>query len=83
MKLIIRPSAEKQFAKLDSDIQERIHNKLVFFLSADDPLAFAERLKDMETGQYRFRIGDWRVIFDLVKDTIFVLSVGHRREVYK
>jgi mRNA interferase RelE/StbE len=34
-------------------------------------------------GPYRFRIGDYRVIFDLVDDEIVVLRVGHRREIYK
>jgi mRNA interferase RelE/StbE len=28
------------------------------------------------------RVGDWRVIFDETRDTIIVIAVGHRREVY-
>ncbi len=34
-------------------------------------------------GSYRFRIGDFRVIFDIEKDEIVVLRVGHRREIYR
>jgi mRNA interferase RelE/StbE len=34
-------------------------------------------------GEYRFRIGDYRVIFDIEGNEIVVLRVGHRREIYK
>jgi len=36
-----------------------------------------------EFGTYRFRIGDYRVIFDIEDDQIIVLRIGHRREVYR
>lgn len=83
MKYLIRPSAEKQFAKLDIDTRLTILKKLRFFISSPDPLVFAKRLKHFEGGQYRFRIGQYRIVFDVREDTILVLSVGHRREIYK
>lgn len=48
-----------------------------------DPLAHAEPLRDSDLGSYRFRIGDYRVIFDLDGEEIVVLRVGHRREIYR
>ena len=48
-----------------------------------NPLAHAEPLKQSELGSYRFRIGDYRVVFDLKGQEIIVLRVGHRREIYK
>ncbi len=83
MKYIFRPSAEKKFAKLDSQIQARIIKKLEFVISTLNPLEFAEPLTQNKIGQYRFRIGDYRVIFDVEDETIIVLTVGHRRDVYK
>lgn len=83
MKYLFRPSAEKQFLKLDSQIQKRIAEKLEFFMSTISPIAFAEHLTNNEIGSYRFRIGDYRVIFDLEDDTLVILKVGHRREIYK
>lgn len=83
MKYLFRSSAEKQFAKLDPQIQNKIIKKLEFFLSAPNPLVFAERLVHYETGQYRFRIGDYRIIFDVEDEVLVVLALGHRREVYK
>lgn len=83
MKYLFRRSAEKQFAKLDSDTQSAIVKKLAFFTSTPNPLSFAKRLMHIGAGQYRFRIGDYRVIFDVSEDTIIVHAVGHRREIYK
>ncbi|MDP1722654.1 MAG: type II toxin-antitoxin system RelE/ParE family toxin [Candidatus Gottesmanbacteria bacterium] len=78
-----RPSADKQFAKLDSDIQSMIVRKLDYFLSSPSPLSFAKRLKHFHAGQYRFRIGDYRVTFDMKEDTIVILALGHRRDIYQ
>lgn len=83
MKYLFRPSAEKQFLKLDSLTQKRIIEKLSFFIEAPSPIAFAEHLTNHEIGSYRFRIGDYRVIFDLEDDILVVLKVGHRREIYR
>jgi mRNA interferase RelE/StbE len=43
----------------------------------------AEGIKDPRLGSYRFRIGDYRVIFDREGDEIVVLRVGDRREIYR
>lgn len=83
MRYLFRPSAEKQFAKLNPHAQSKIASKLVFFLSTPDPLVFAERLVHHKTGQYRFRIGDYRVIFDVEGEKLNVLTVGHRKEIYR
>ena len=72
-----------QLQKLTPDIQRRIIKKLEFFVSNDNPLSYAEHLTNFKLGHYRFRIGDYRVIIDVVEDKIIVLAVGHRREIYK
>ncbi|MEA3360583.1 MAG: type II toxin-antitoxin system RelE/ParE family toxin [Thermodesulfobacteriota bacterium] len=48
-----------------------------------DPHRYSETLRDTKLGTYRFRIGDYRVIFDLEGSEIVVLHVGHRRDIYK
>ena len=83
MKYLLRPSAEKDFTKLDSKIQSRIVKKLEFFISSPNPLDFAETLSHREAGQYRFRVGDYRIIFDVEEDTLVILTMRHRREVYR
>ena len=83
MKIIFTRSAFRQFQKLDRTIQKRIDEKLRFYLSHKNPLKFAEPLKDFRFGSWRFRIGDYRILFDVEKDIIIVLKVGHRKEIYK
>lgn len=80
---IFRSRAEKELKKLPRDIVIRIKDKLRYFLSSPNPLNFATPLKKSTLGSYRFRIGDYRVIFDVEGENIIILTIGHRREVYK
>jgi mRNA interferase RelE/StbE len=79
--LIYTQRAEKDIAGLDSKAKERIGKTLLRY--QDEPLRYAEKLSDPILGSYRFRIGDYRVIFDIEADEIVVLRVGHRREIYR
>ncbi len=40
-------------------------------------------LTDPQLGTYRFRVGDFRVIFDLHGRDIVILRVGHRKSIYR
>lgn len=42
-----------------------------------------KQLQDVEPPEFRFRVGDYRVRFHDFGDSIRVLAVGHRREVYR
>ena len=77
------PPARQQIKKLSPDIQEFIIKKLDFFLTSPNPLFLAKRLKHFQSGQYRFRIGDYRVIFDVEENTIVILALGNRRDIYQ
>ena len=46
-------------------------------------MSFAEPLTKPTDAQYRYRIGAYRVLFDVEDKNIVVLLVQHRREVYK
>ena len=83
MKITFSHRAFRQLSSLDKRIQRRIIEKLDFYISQKDPLKFAERMSSPEFGEFRFRIGDYRIIFDVIKDQIMILRVGHRKDVYK
>lgn len=83
MKLIFAQSAFRQFQKLSPSVQKKIDEKLHFYLNQKNLLQFAESLRDSRFGSWRFRIGDYRVLFDIEKDNIIILKVGHRKDVYK
>ena len=73
--------AERDIKKLEPKTKDRIGKALLRY--REDPFRFAEKLSDPILGEYRFRIGDYRVVFDIEGDEIIVLRVGHRREIYK
>lgn len=75
--------ASKEFLKLDRKIQMKIIVKLDFYCANEHVINFAEPLTKFEIGQYRFRIGDYRVIFDLDKDALRIVKVGHRKNIYR
>lgn len=83
MKIIFARSALKDFKKLQKSVQIRIDEKLKFYSLQENPLRFAEKLRDNSFGEYRFRIGDYRVLFDVENHKITILKVGHRKNIYK
>jgi len=83
MKVELSKSAFKELEKLPKDIQKRIIGKIDFYIKQTNPLMFAERITDSRFGSYRFRIGDYRAMFDVIKDTIFILKIGHRKDIYR
>lgn len=75
--------AAKEFRKLPKSIQNRIKDKLHFFAQQKNPLTFAKQLVgDGQFGEYRYRVGDYRILFDYASGTIIVVKVGHRRNIY-
>ena len=40
-------------------------------------------LKGKFAGLRKFRVGDYRVIFAVIGDSVLVTRVGHRRDVYR
>ncbi len=80
---IITRRAAKDIEKLDTMIKRRLKTKLEFFIAQKDPLAHAKTLVTKDYGSYRWRIGDYRIIFDVDGDKLVILQVQHRREVYR
>jgi len=44
---------------------------------------YSETLTLPKLGSYLFRIGDYRVIFDIEEKKIIIPRVGHRSKIYK
>ena len=76
-------SAVRDIKKMPPQIKTRIKKKLEFFYNLADPLENAQALTKPADAQYRWRIGTYRVLFDVEKDTIVILRIQHRKEVYR
>lgn len=51
----------------------------------ENPRIHGKGLTADKTGQWRYRVGDYRIIAQIQdeKVTILVVNIGHRREIYK
>jgi mRNA interferase RelE/StbE len=79
--LVYTHRATKDIQRLPPDIRKRIGKSLLRY--ENDPLKHAEKLTDSRLGEYRFRVGDYRIVFDIHGHEIVVLRVGHRRDIYR
>lgn len=73
---------EMSIEKFDKTTQAYIKEKLQFFASSENPLFHAKKLKGPKD-KYRFRAGDYRIIFRLTENQIILLTAKHRKEVYR
>lgn len=80
---IFKPSVDKYLSKLNPKTRAIIIKKLEFYLLQENPLSFAEKIHDSKAGDYRFRIGDYRAAFDLIKGVIVINIIGRRDKIYK
>ena len=80
-RLIYTRRAVKDIERLGESVKKRLGKALMRYKK--DPLKYAEKISDPHLGSYRFRIGDYRVIFDLEGEEIVVLRIGHRRDIYR
>lgn len=83
MEIFYTYKAAKQLGILPKAVQKRIANKLRFYAEQDKPIEFAERLTDRRDGQFRFRVGMYRLIFDVMDGKIYILAIGKRDSIYE
>ncbi|MBC1459212.1 type II toxin-antitoxin system RelE family toxin [Listeria newyorkensis] len=77
---------EKQLSKLDRQASRTILRWLSKHIDgAANPRISGKALLGNYAGQWRYRIGDYRVICKINGDELIVLAleVGHRKQVYK
>lgn len=79
------PKFDKEFKKLDKYTQRMILAWIEKNLeNCEDPRVHGKGLSANRRGQWRYRIGDYRLICKIEDKelVILALSVGHRREIY-
>lgn len=77
-----RPAAVRALRKVDPRVRARIEGAIT--LLAEDPRPPASRPLRGRPG-YRVRVGEYRIIYTINDDVllIVVVTVGHRRDVYR
>ena len=80
-KLVYTKTAAKDISKLDTIAKKKIKRKIEEY--SKNPLFHSKKLINPKIGTYRWRIGNFRIVFDIDAKNIVVLRIGHRREIYK
>lgn len=76
---------DREFKKLDRYTQRIIKGWIEKnLIGEDDPRRHGKGLKSNRSGQWRYRIGDYRLICQIDDNRLIILalSVGHRRDIY-
>ena len=77
---------DREFKKLDRYTQKMIKAWILKNLvDCDYPRIHGKALTSNRKGQWRYRIGDYRLICIIEDDKLIItaLNIGHRRDVYK
>ncbi len=80
-KIEYKAYVDRDLRRLDRQAATRIIDKVEQELTAADlrPIPLSGSFE----GLYKFRVGDYRVIYSLSEGSILVIRVAHRREVYR
>ena len=76
-----KSSVEKDLRRIDKSTVRRLLGKLEQGLGRN--ARAGEPLKGDFEGLYKYRVGDYRVIYTQTAEGILVLRIAHRKEVYR
>ncbi|MBM4307677.1 MAG: type II toxin-antitoxin system RelE/ParE family toxin [Deltaproteobacteria bacterium] len=65
-------------AKLQTRIKSAVERRLM-----TAPHLYGEPLRKTLHGYWKLRVGDYRVVFKIVGEEVWVLGIIHRKKVYK
>ena len=80
-RLVYTKSTLRDIKKLDRVVRKMLKNKIEIY--SKFPMKHARSLIDARIGSYRWRVGNYRIVFDIEEKDIVILRIRHRREVYK
>jgi len=67
--------------KIDRPVAERIIHEIESVLAKTPETG--EALTGQFKGLYKYRVGNWRVLYVILSDSIIILRIGHRSVVYQ
>lgn len=85
-RVLFSERAKKQLKKLDKHISALIIGWLEKNIEGtENPRSHGKNLIENRVGEWRYRVGDYRIICEIKDDEVIVLvlEVGHRKEIYK
>ena len=83
--VVFTDRALKSLKKLDQSVSKMILAWIRKNLEGcEEPRQFGKSLVGDHSGQWRYRVGDYRLIAEIIDDEIIilVLNIGHRKNIY-
>ena len=83
--VVYTKQAERSLRKLDKQTRALLYGWIgKNLVGCDDPRRHGKGLTANRSGQWRYRVGDYRILADIQDDKILilVLNVGHRSKIY-
>lgn len=81
--LVYHPDVKAQdLPSINRDVQRRIARAIELRL-VTAPDRYGEPLRKTLKGYWKFRVGDYRVVYKMVGSEVRVLAILHRSEVYE
>lgn len=80
MTLKILRRAEKQIKKLPKTVQIAVGQQLEELVKGS---THTEKKLQKYENLYRFRVGNYRVIYEKIEGDVYVLLVEHRKDIYQ
>lgn len=83
--VVLSKEAMKQLKKMDAHTAALLTGWMRKNLEGcEDPRLHGKALTTNRVGQWRYRVGDYRILAELQDERVIILviSVGHRREIY-
>lgn len=83
-RLHILHAASRELERLDKPVARRIAERINWLAAKLDDIK-PEPYKGDLAGLYKFRVGDYRVIYQILQEeqVIVIHQVGHRSEIYQ
>jgi mRNA interferase RelE/StbE len=83
--IFLHPDAQKFYAKADKALAKKIARCLQQLEQTPRSHPNVKLLKGDYAGLYRYRLGDYRVIYSVEDEIVqvFVVAIAHRSEVYE
>jgi len=80
----ILEAAARDFERLDKVAGRRIAER-IDWLAANLDSVRPEALTGALSGLYKFRVGDYRVLYEVLREEQLILihAVGHRKDIYR
>lgn len=79
-KIFYKSSVEKDLRKIDVNYRKKIMDIIENTLSKG---IVGKKLKGEYKGLFSYRTGDYRILYSKINDSILILRISHRKEVYK